>query len=339
MCEGEDWEPVQCPIWGTPAKRKWSQGDYSEYFSARAGGRFVLTGTAAVLINGINKRGLSWTILQENLAGNVPRLDSHSLDDAARTNLRVGERFSLLMKVLADRLPDTQSLLNLRDREKDQSTFFLMSAAIGAEGKENTIWSESNEYLRYAELQGLLKLHTNGILTVTIPGYKLAEEIGANASRSNQIFVAMWFGSSVLKDYYELAIRPAVESSGYKCIRIDYQEHNEKIDDQILAEIRKSHAIIADLTCGLSTPNGWSSAEQVGSPRGGVFFEAGFAKGLGLPVIWTVKSDVADIENVSHFDVRQYNQIRWTTDFEEARQRIQLRIEATLGRGDYAAAN
>ena len=83
----------------------------------------------------------------------------------------------------------------------------------------------------------------------------------------------------------------------------------------------------------ISNPIEWSNSETVGSPRGGVFYEAGFAKVLGLPVIWMVKSEIAEIENVTHFDIRQYNQIRWTEDFEDARIRLQNRIEATLGRG------
>ena len=116
-------------------------------------------------------------------------------------------------------------------------------------------------------------------------------------------------------------------------MKIDDHQHNGKIDDQIISEIRKSKALICDITCGLAKPEGdWTQSIKVGAPRGGVFYEAGFAHGLGLPVIWTVKQDVADVENVSHFDVRQFNQIRWSGDLEEANQRLQNRIEATLGK-------
>lgn len=48
----------------------------------------------------------------------------------------------------------------------------------------------------------------------------------------------------------------------------------------------------------------------------------------------------ADIENVSHFDVRQYNQIRWNEkSLEEAKKEIHLRIEATLGQGPHLDPN
>jgi hypothetical protein len=42
--------------------------------------------------------------------------------------------------------------------------------------------------------------------------------------------------------------------------------------------------------------------------RGGVYFEAGFAMGLGLPVFWTCRQD--DLDKL-HFDIRQYNCIDW----------------------------
>jgi hypothetical protein len=55
--------------------------------------------------------------------------------------------------------------------------------------------------------------------------------------------------------------------------------HNNKIDDEIVAEIRRSKFLLADFTC---------EKEKV---RGGVYFEAGFGMRLGIPVIWTVAKD------------------------------------------------
>jgi nucleoside 2-deoxyribosyltransferase len=69
-------------------------------------------------------------------------------------------------------------------------------------------------------------------------------------------------------------------------------EHINKIDDEIISLIRKSKFLVADFT----------------GHRGGVYFEAGFALGLGLPVFWTCRKD--DLKNL-HFDIRQYNCIDW----------------------------
>ena len=81
-------------------------------------------------------------------------------------------------------------------------------------------------------------------------------------------------------------ISPAISSAGYESIRIDGVEHVNKIDDEIIATIRRSKFIVADLT----------------GSRGGVYFEAGFAMGLGTTVIWTVQSDSRD---EVHFDTRE----------------------------------
>jgi nucleoside 2-deoxyribosyltransferase len=43
----------------------------------------------------------------------------------------------------------------------------------------------------------------------------------------------------------------------------------------------------------------------------GVYFEAGYALGLGRPVIWTCRSDRKAQD--MHFDTRQYNHILWET--------------------------
>lgn len=65
--------------------------------------------------------------------------------------------------------------------------------------------------------------------------------------------------------------------------------------------------------------------------RGGVYYEAGFAQGLGLDVIWTCRSD--HVEEL-HFDIRQYNCITWDqTDLNNFRQKIRNRIEAVFGEG------
>lgn len=64
-------------------------------------------------------------------------------------------------------------------------------------------------------------------------------------------------------------------------------------------------------------------------PRGGVYYEAGFAQGLGIAVIWMVRQD--HIDNV-HFDTRQFNHITWP-DAADLREKLKNRIGAVLGDG------
>src|SRR5262249_39657567 len=96
-----------------------------------------------------------------------------------------------------------------------------------------------------------------------------------------------------------------------------------KIDDEIIAEIRRSRFLVADFTCELLEHEGKTFA----LPRGGVYYEAGFAQGLGIPVIWTVRSDC--IDHV-HFDTRQYSHVVWD-DRADLRTKLRTRIGAVIG--------
>jgi nucleoside 2-deoxyribosyltransferase len=129
---------------------------------------------------------------------------------------------------------------------------------------------------------------------------------------SDKAFVAMWFNAEV-ENAFPDAIKPAIENCGYRAIKIDMEEFNEGIVDQVIAEINESRFIVADLT----------------DHRNGVYFEAGYAKGIGLEVIWTCREDHA---RDTHFDARHLNQIRWTTT-EELREKLTNRIRATIGKG------
>jgi nucleoside 2-deoxyribosyltransferase len=142
-----------------------------------------------------------------------------------------------------------------------------------------------------------------------IEGWKRVTELRRHEVKSSQAFVAMSFNSR-LDHAWADGFKPALEQVGYTPLRIDLSQHNEKIDDRIIAEIRRSGLLVADFT----------------GQRGGVYFEAGFAMGLGRPVIWTCRED--DVNNL-HFDTRQYNHIIWM-DPADLKEKLALRIEATL---------
>ncbi len=144
---------------------------------------------------------------------------------------------------------------------------------------------------------------------IKVDGYARLNDLQRKNEISKQTFVAMWFNNE-LDNIYDDFIYKAITEIGFKPLRIDGKEHVNKICDEIIAEIKKSRFIIADFT----------------GHRGGVYYEAGFAHGLGIPVIWSCRKD--DIDNL-HFDIRQYNCIIWETG-EELYQRLKNRIEAVI---------
>jgi len=145
---------------------------------------------------------------------------------------------------------------------------------------------------------------------LTLRGLEIIE-LQNSSIDSKQAFVAMWFDST-MQDCYEKGIKPAVEEAGYTAVRIDLKEFNNKICDELIAEIKRSKFLIADFS-GL---------------RSGVFFEAGFAKGLGREVVFTVRE--ADVDELKeHFDTRQYNHIVYDSP-EDLRKKLYNRIGATI---------
>jgi hypothetical protein len=148
---------------------------------------------------------------------------------------------------------------------------------------------------------------------ITPNGWSRLQEISTPAINSKNAFVAMWFDASVHPAWLD-AIKPAIEDAGYEAIRIDKKEHNNKIDDEIVAGIRGCKFLVADFT----------------GQRGGVYFEAGFAQGLGKQVIWLCRED--ELDQV-HFDTRQYSHIPWKPDDLPAlRVALKNRVEATIGK-------
>jgi hypothetical protein len=156
---------------------------------------------------------------------------------------------------------------------------------------------------------GYLEFDDEAAYRLTLKGWEHAAQLSQSRVRPNLAFVAMSFDADLRPVYLE-AIRPALEQTGYVPFRVDDAQYNEKIDDRIIADIRKSGLLIADFT----------------QHKGGVYFEAGFALGLGVPVIWTCRE--TDVSG-AHFDTRQYNYIVWK-DASDLREKLVARIEATV---------
>lgn len=147
---------------------------------------------------------------------------------------------------------------------------------------------------------------------VKAEGFEELELRKRQNSQSEKAFIAMWFHSD-LKQVYDEQIAVAVADAGYRPVRVDLEEFNDDVVARILAEIREARFVIADFT----------------GNRNGVYFEAGFALGLSLPVIWLCRD--SDIQN-AHFDTNHFNHLTWTLG-KPFHERLATRILATIGRG------
>lgn len=140
-------------------------------------------------------------------------------------------------------------------------------------------------------------------------------------TKRNQIFVAMMF-SKETASVYEEVYKPVIQSLNYASMRIDEKQFNGSIIGEITSEITNSMALIADLT----------------GNRGGVYYEAGIARGLQLcnhpiKLILSCRRDFFDSERV-HFDVSGDNIILYESN-EDLRKKLILRLQAIIGRDRY----
>lgn len=148
---------------------------------------------------------------------------------------------------------------------------------------------------------------------------KFHELTRGRSSPHNLAFVAMWFGgkdkSAEMTIVFNDGIQAALEDAGYRATRADLAEHNDWIMDQIFGDIRRAPFLVADFT----------------EHRNGVYLEAGFARGLRIPVIHTCRAD--QLSN-AHFDTAQLNHVVWTSAA-ELRAKLYHRILGSIGVGPY----
>jgi len=162
------------------------------------------------------------------------------------------------------------------------------------------------KYIRFNEVAGGPQWD---VFFLTTKFWEIAENLQKEELGNKRACVAMWFDKS-MDAYYKDGIKQAIKDAGYVPVRIDLQDFNEKICDEIIAEIKRCKFLVSDFS----------------GQRCGVYFEAGFAKGLGRPVIFTVKKD--DVEKL-HFDTRQYNHIVYDSP-EDLHKKLYNRICATI---------
>ena len=271
---------------------------------------------------------LSGYIAKENLKNNIPSLDSLLKNDNWLAKLPPipndpSEKVELLLKGLTKISPTFgKSIsvdLNAISNGHANSTLFLYALAYCSDEQEFKFLIDSLKDSKDIKIEGDY-VGGEQILQVTEKGWKrikTAEQKTPN-NQSNQVFIAMWLDPSM--DELKQSIKTAIKNAGYKPLRIDEKPHSNKIDDEILSEIEKSRFIICDLT---------SSAED--KPRGSVYFEAGYALGKNIPIIWTCSK--SQIEGLP-FDIRQYNCLSWESDkWQEFEEKLKNRVENVIGKG------
>jgi hypothetical protein len=153
-------------------------------------------------------------------------------------------------------------------------------------------------------------------MQLSLKGWERFEELQRGKASGRHAFMAMQFGDVELDKIVEEHFKPAVEATGFDLKRLDDGQPAGLIDDRLRVEIRQSRFLIADLT----------------HQNRGAYWEAGYAEGLGKPVIYTCRKDVFDSKaQGTHFDTNHHLTVVWEPDrMPEAIEKLKATIRATL---------
>lgn len=190
------------------------------------------------------------------------------------------------------------------------------------------VWSEigavDNEgfdlIFNYLVDEGLLKgeLVSEWVyeVSLTMKGWEYFDHLRVEEKDYRKAFMAMQFGNEELNDVFEKTLKPSAKEAGFDLMKLNEKPKAGSIDDRLRVEIQNSDFVVADLTHG----------------NNGAYWEAGYAEGLGKPVIYTCKKEVfEDEERKPHFDTNHHLTVIWNTeDLELAGKELKATIRATL---------
>ena len=159
---------------------------------------------------------------------------------------------------------------------------------------------EYSFYLNALNQKKLIESSTSGEIRVSYDGLDFAVRLKSDGRNSNKCFIAMSFNSKDIKiREIRSSIMEACYSTGYDPVLMDESnfDSDQTINEAMISEIKSSKFCIVDFT----------------AQRQNVYFEAGYALGRGIKVIYCCSENDAD--NI-HFDTRQFPHIRYKNGIE-----------------------
>lgn len=153
-------------------------------------------------------------------------------------------------------------------------------------------------------------------MVLTLAGWDRYEQLKKSNPDSLTAFMVMRFGDAQMDRVFREHFVPALARIGYELHTVADKPHAGLIDYQIRLQVTASRFVVADLT----------------HENRGVYFEAGYAEGIGRPVIYTCRTDAFDPQiGQPHFDVNHHQCMTWDDPpTAEQLDRLIITIQHTL---------
>lgn len=134
-------------------------------------------------------------------------------------------------------------------------------------------------------------------VNLTLAGWKQYEAEKRGEFAGNYGFLAMQFNDPALESFVQDVMKPAVkEDIGYDLVDMRDVSKAGIIDNIMRVQIRDAKFVIADLTHG----------------NNGAYWEAGYAEGLGKPVIYICEKEKFESDDGTHFDTNHCTTVFWS---------------------------
>ncbi len=168
-------------------------------------------------------------------------------------------------------------------------------------------------YIKGLDEDGFIQHTPNGYeplstaVNFTMKGLKeVSQKRIINVNNTKDCFIAMAFDEKTIP--IREAIKRAISSIGFNPVIIDevHLPSDKTIPDGIMSAIRNSRFVIADFSLH----------------KNGVYFESGFAVGMGKPVIYLCEEQQF---NDAHFDTKQLQHILYKSS-----EDLEARLEAKI---------
>lgn len=271
-------------------------------------GRFLLTGQAGVNLQEATKKDravLSHGIWRRQQDEGLFEVTSFVVEAAKKQDLPIpAQQLDNLVLYVGDKSRDTPGEGSRTEREN-------LRAKAGVILTTDVIFAE-----KMGQECGLVETRASGgvVLRLTFKGWQRYEELKKGKAGGRTAFMAMPFGIDEVTVIVENIFRSAVKETGFNLKRVDDDPKAGVIDNKIRVDIRMCRFLIADLTCC----------------NRGAYWEAGYAEGLGKPVIYTCNKHYFEQEK-THFDTNHCTTIVWDPgDPDAAAKNLKATIRATL---------
>jgi len=134
-------------------------------------------------------------------------------------------------------------------------------------------------------------------INLTLEGWARYESMKRGRASGSQGFIAMKFNDLELDLFVDNVVKPAIREAGYDLVDMRDVARAGVIDNIMRAQIADSAFVIVDLT----------------HDNSGAYWEAGYAEGLGKPVIYICEKTKFE-EASTHFDTNHCTTVPWSSD-------------------------